>query len=135
MSQNMCGDSRDTEITCAMLEYKLYHTVFSAYYLSFLRISTPEQAERSKTKEASRPSLYYSIVLYEKDEKGMKKTSIGRTGTYNRSVIGHTGTYYPSDTADKREVARTAPRAYSGLRSPRAFCKQVYTRTYRDVLV
>ncbi len=45
----------------------------------------------------------------------MKKTSIGRTGTYDRSVIGHTGTYYPSDTADKREVARTAPHAYSGV--------------------
>jgi hypothetical protein len=45
----------------------------------------------------------------------MKKTRIGCTGTYDRSVVGHTGTYYPSDTADKRVVARTAPRAYSGV--------------------
>ncbi len=45
----------------------------------------------------------------------MKKTSIGRTGTYDRSVIGHTGTYYPSDAANKRVVTRTAPRAYSGV--------------------
>jgi hypothetical protein len=45
----------------------------------------------------------------------MKKTSIVRTGIYDRCAIGHTGTYYPSDTADKRVVARTAPRAYSGV--------------------
>jgi hypothetical protein len=64
---------------------------------------------------ASRTSSCYSIFRYEKDEKGMKKTSIGRTGTYNRSIIGHTGTFYRSDTADKRVVARTAPRAYPGF--------------------
>ncbi len=40
---------------------------------------------------------------------------MGRTGTYDSSVIGHTRTYYPSDTADKRVVAQTAPRAYLGV--------------------